>query len=239
MNGTRTPQSLTLRELAQECAKQEATYRRLGEAASDPRFCYELFCQAIVKRDEAAWSLIYAQYEPQIVRWIRQNQAFRSTGQGADYFVSEVFAKFWHAVTPGKFTKQLNTLGAVLLYLKRCVASTLYSYQRTRKWESMCCALEEVHVEVLNSASRRPAERHLVQRTDAEQLWELVKSLLRNEREKVIVENVFLLGKKARQVQTEYPHLFPDVKSVYRTKENLLKRFRRNRNLRNWLPNVA
>lgn len=238
MNQGQDPQSLGLQELAQECANQEALYRKLGDKASDPRFCYELFRRALVQKDEAAWSLIYQQYEPQIVRWIRQNPAFRSTGQDADYFVSEVFAKFWHAVSPQKFSQQLTRLGAILLYLKKCVASTLYSYQRTLKKESMYVALEQVNIGISNPSSERPVEYSVLQKVDVEQLWAVIEPLLKNEQEKVVVESAFLLGKKAKQIQAEYPHLFADTKSIYRTKENLLKRFRRNPKLRAWLSSI-
>ncbi len=233
MNQNRAPSSLGLHELALECANQETQYKKLGERASDPRFCYELFRRAVVHKDQAAWSLVYQQYEPQVVRWIRQNPAFRSTWQTPDYFANEVFAKFWRAVSPQKFTQKLKTLGAVLLYLKKCVASTLYSYLRVLKRESMCSDLEKVKADISNPAAKRPVEHHLLQTLDAEQFWGLIGSLLKNEREKAAMEN-FTLEKKARQIRVDYAHLFADIKSIYRTKENLMKRFRRNPNLKAW-----
>lgn len=232
------PESLGLRELAQRCADQEALYRQHGKEASDPRFCYELFCRAVLHKDEAAWSLIYEQYEPQVVHWIRQNPVFRSTQQPADYFVNASFAKFWRAVSPQTFRKHLKTLGAVLLYLKKCVGSTLYNYQRTTKRESIWSDLDGLAIEPPNPTSERPVEHQLSAEDAAEQLWELIGTLLKGEREQAAMEN-FTLGKKARHIQVDYAHLFDDTKAIYRTKENLLKRFRRNQDLKQWGPPMA
>jgi DNA-directed RNA polymerase specialized sigma24 family protein len=233
MNQHHTLQSLDLHELARECANQEALYRKLGGKASDPRVCYELFRRAVVQKDEAAWSLVYQQYEPQVLRWIRQHPAFASAGKNADDFVSEVFARFWRAVSPDKFSKQLQSLGAVLLYLKKCVASTLYSHQRALKKDRGLRALEEIEIKTKNPAAERPVEHYLAQEVDAEQLWRSIEGILKDDRERAAMEN-YVLEKKARQIRADYAHLFDDAKSIYRVKENLLKRFRRNRNLRTW-----
>ncbi|MGD9100004.1 MAG: hypothetical protein PVF45_05955 [Anaerolineae bacterium] len=233
MNQNRAPESLGLHELALECANQEALYRKLGRDASDPRFCYELFRRAVVHKNEEAWSLVYQQYKPQVISWIRQNPAFRPTQQAPDDFVNEAFAKFWRAVSPKKFTQRLKTLEAVLLYLKKCAASALYNHQRALKRQNMRRALEQVEADLSNPATKHPVEYHILQASNAEQLWGLVESLLKSEREKVAMEN-YILEKKAKQIQADYSHLFADVKSVYRTKENLMKRFRRNPNLKAW-----
>jgi hypothetical protein len=232
MNQNHDPESLDLRELALECANQETLYRESGKEASDPRFCYELFRRAVMHKDQAAWSLVYQQYESQIVRWVRQNPVFRSTQQPADDFVSEAFAKFWCAVSPQLFTKNLKTLGSVLLYLKKCVASTLYNYQRDLKREGQ---FEAIIADISNPGVERPIEDELSRKDAEEQMWELIESLLKNERERAAIEN-FTLEKKAGQIQKDYSHLFVDAKSIYRIKENLMKRFRRNPKLGTWLP---
>jgi RNA polymerase sigma factor (sigma-70 family) len=232
MNPNHDPESLDLRELALECANQENLYRRSGKGTSDPRFCYELFRRAVVHQDQAAWSLVYQQYESQVVHWVRQNPVFHSTQRPADDFVNEAFARFWRAVSPQKFTKNLKTLESVLLYLKKCVASTLYNYQRTIKREER---KESIILEMQNPTVERSVEKQLSKKDAEAQLWELIESLSKNEREKAAIEN-FTLEKKASQIREDYSHLFADAKSIYRTKENLLKRFRRNPKLKIWLP---
>jgi TPP-dependent pyruvate/acetoin dehydrogenase alpha subunit len=72
-----------------------------------------------------------------------------------------------------------------------------------------------------------------VQKLNAEQFWKLIESTLKNEREAAAIEN-YTMEKKARQIRLEYPHLFADINSVYRTKENLMKRWRRDPNLKAW-----
>ena len=232
MNQNHNPESLNLHELALACASQETLYRGAGEEASDPRFCYELFRRAVVHKDQAAWSLIYQQYEAQVAHWIRQNPVFRPAEQRAEDFVNEVFTKFWHAVSPEEFAQKLKTLGSVLFYLKKCVASVLFSHQRTLKRE---CLREAAAVEMSVSVVECSVEEQLSAKFSEAQLWELIASLLKDERERAAMEN-YILEKKASQIQTHYSHLFTNVKAVYRTKENLLKRFRRNPQLQSYLP---
>jgi hypothetical protein len=58
-------------------------------------------------------------------------------------------------------------------------------------------------------------------------LKSLVLSKLKNDQERALFELMYCYDLKPRDVQIEMPNLFPDTRTVYRVKENLLKRLRR------------
>ena len=232
-------QSIQLGKLADHCAEQSQRYRELGAQEADSRYCYELFRRAIVEHDEAAWVHVYQTYEGQVVRWARQCSNYHATGQDAEYFVSIIYTKFWRAMTPTLFTDNLPSLGAVLAYLKRCVQTTLIDYARSRKRDQMLDELGELERVQVHSAEMRPIERRTSGDFDRKQLWQSIRTLLKNDQEQVVMEEVFLLNKKAGRIYADHPDLFKDVNAVYRAKENLLKRLRRNSDLAEWRNRIG
>ncbi|MGB1251139.1 MAG: RNA polymerase sigma factor [Candidatus Promineifilaceae bacterium] len=227
-------QSLQLNKLAENCAEQSQRYRDLGADNADPRYCYELFRRAIVEGDESAWAHLYQTYESQVIRWARQCGNYHATGQDAEYFVSIIYTKFWRAMSPEHFVENLPALGSVLAYLKRCVQTTLIDYTRSRRRDQMLDELGELERVQVDSADIRPIERKTGRDFDRKQLWQQIGTLLKSDQERIVMEEIFLLNKKANHIFTDHPSLFKDVNTVYRVKENLLKRLRRNSDLAEW-----
>lgn len=227
-------QSLSLNALATACGEQSQRYRDLGADQSDSRYCYELFRRAIVNGDQSAWVCIYQTYETQVVRWVRQCSSYRATGQDAEYFVSIIYTKFWRALKPEAFVENLPSLGSVLAYLKRCVQTTLIDYSRSLRRDRMLDELGELERVKVKSADIRPIERKTGYDSDRHELWAQINNLLKSDQERVVMEEVFLLNKKASHIFADHPDLFPNIKSVYRAKENLLKRLRRSSDLNIW-----
>ena len=234
MGNSGTLNTLQLEDIAAECGQQSQRYRELGQAHSDPRYCYELFRRAIVEGLESAWTHVYTAYEGQIVRWVRQCSSYHATGQDAEYFVSIIYTKFWKAVTPDLFSNHLLSLGAVLAYLKRCVQTTLIDFVRSRRKDQMLDELDELERVKVPSADNRPIEQRASRGSDSEALWQQIGELLKNEQERIVLEEVFLLDKKANQIFADHPDTFESVKTIYRIKENLLKRLRRSNSLAEW-----
>jgi hypothetical protein len=55
----------------------------------------------------------------------------------------------------------------------------------------------------------------------------LINQRLADEREQAVVFGSFVLAMKPAELQMRYAHLFSDVREVYRTKQNVLDRLRR------------
>lgn len=234
MQETDVLHTLQLDDLAAECTAQAQRFRELGADEADPRYCYELFRRAVVDRDEGAWLHVYTTYEQQVIRWVRQCGNYHATGQDAEFFVSIIYTKFWRAVRPEQFTERMPTLGAVLAYLKCCVQTTLIDYIRSRRRDTMLEDLGELERVNVHLSEVRPIENRTGGRFERKRLWEQVSALLRSDQERIVLEEAFLLNKKASHIYADHDDVFDDVNTVYRVKENLLKRLRRNSDLAAW-----
>lgn len=212
----------SVESLAQACAEQ-ASRRGMPASGFDP--CYELFRRALaLPPDESAWQAILGQYSRLISYWLGQHSS--------EDAIQEVFLRFWktqHAAG-SLFVARFPNISTVMGYLKRCALAVRFEAWREEErrcllWDRLRdAALVESVLELM-----RPDRGH-----ESFDYRQLVLSRLVDEREHVVFELMYRYDLAPHEVQTERPDLFPDVRVVYRVKENLLKRLKRDRELRRW-----
>ncbi|MCS6844321.1 MAG: hypothetical protein NZ528_08375 [Caldilineales bacterium] len=217
--------SLTLSGLAHRCAEETERFFRRQDYDSAP--CYELFRRATAARDEAAFAVVYSQYRGLVRRWVEQHPAFVGDEE-ADFFVNRAFEKFWHAVTPEKFAR-FPHLKAVLAYLKLCVHSVLVDHARSRGPQAIDQEPEQLELHDWRSEADPLASA--VASLERSELWRLVLSKLQDDRERIVIHGSFVLALKPREIQAQHPNLFASVGEIYRTKQNVLERLRRDKDL--------
>jgi DNA-directed RNA polymerase specialized sigma24 family protein len=226
-------QELSLAVIARRCS--EETERFFLRQDHDSRFGYELFRRAIVDRSEPAWHLVYAQYRPLVAGWVQRHSAFPRSGEEVQYFVNRTFEKMWHAVTPQKFGS-FTDLKSLLRYLQVCVHSAILD--RVRKPEPP--QIEGVNPTTSQQEVTEPSPDELaLDEAAAEELWQLVNRRLRDEKEYVVVYGSFVLALKPRELCQRFDGQFSGPKEVYRIKENVLSRLRRDPQLREILAGDA
>src|SRR5262245_34251742 len=130
---------LHLSELARRCA--EETERFFAGRGHDSQFCFELFRQAIVEGDAAAWDLVYRQSESLVTGWVVRHTALEASGEAAPYFVNRAFEKMWAALTPEKF-RDFPDLKFLLRYLQMCVHSVLMDHLRLAEQAAAVTSLD-------------------------------------------------------------------------------------------------
>jgi len=215
-------QSLTLAGIAHRCTSEtELFFRRQPH---DPRYCFELFRRAILDRDQGAWEHIYRQYRPSVIGWIKRHPAFSDTGEEVQYFVNRAFEKMWLALTPERFGHFPN-LRSLLRYLQMCVHSTIVDVVRAKE-----CPIADAPIEILaaEAPSAEVAVEHTVlNRIEQRAFWHEIETRLNNDLERRVVYGSFVLALKPRELYDRYPNTFRDVRHVYRVKENVLARLRR------------
>jgi DNA-directed RNA polymerase specialized sigma24 family protein len=215
-------QPLVLSGLAHRCASE--TERYFARQAYDPRYCFELFRRAILHRDPRAWEHLYSQYRPLVAGWVRRHPAFSSTDEEAQYFVNRAFEKMWLALTPGRFHR-FPDLKSLLRYLQMCVHSTVLDVVRANE-----CPVADTPVETLaaGGSSDEPAVEHAaLARIRRQEFWREIEARLRSDQERRVVYGSFVLALKPSELYNQYPGTFRDVNHVYRVKENVLARLRR------------
>lgn len=217
---------LTLSGLRHRCAVESDRFFNRQE--HDPRYCFELFRRAINDHNQQAWQFIYEQYRPLVISWVERHSLFPATEEETQYFVNRAFEKMWSAITPAKFERFTN-LKSVLSYLQMCVHSALVDYLRGRE-QAMLIDQENLARIPDDQASR--VEHQVSQQVDSQALWRWLDERLKNEKERRVVYGTFTLAMKPRELYAHYPETFRDVQEVYRVKENIMARLRRDDELK-------
>jgi len=226
-------QLLTLAGIAHRCAQEtELFFRRQRD---DPRYCFELFRRAIVGRSQQAWAHIYTQYRPLVVGWIDRHSAFSDSGEEIQYFVNRAFEKMWNALTPEKFLG-FSDLKPLLRYLQVCVHSAILD--QVRKAEVDVVSIDDETTAKVPWAEGQSSESQVLARVHRQELWQEINARLRNEQERKVVYGTFVLAFKPRELYAQFSETFRDVKEVYRVKENVIARLRRDAELQNFFEGM-
>lgn len=214
------PQHLDLPELVQRCEQQTKFY--FQSQKPDNRYCFELFRRAIQGGDSSIWDNLYPCYSGLVASWVMQHPAYESSGEKVEYFVNGAFAKLVATLTRERF-QGFTELGYILSYLKLCVHSVVVDYQRAVDQASLY-TLEDVGEEASTEAS--PEEQVFV-RAAQEEIWEKVAERLHDEKERAVIQGLFVFDLKPRDLYDQMPTMFSDVDEIYRVKQNVVARLRR------------
>ena len=213
---------LSTSQLLDHCSHERQEFRKERDVSSV--HCYELFRRALAIRDNQAWEAIYGSFLDQVERWIRKHPANIGAGEEVQYFSNRAFEKMWKSITPEKFNRFAN-LASLLAYLKTCIASVLIDDQRKKSAD--ITKLEALEGRGGQSQSDS-LEDVVLEKSESYELWGLCKRLMNSKQEQIVLFSSFTLVMKPREIFDEYPEQFADVDQVYRTKENILSRLRRN-----------
>ena len=221
---------LALEGVARRC-QQETDLFFQGQKY-DPRYCFELFCRAIIGRDQHAWQLVYAQYCPLVAGWVERHPAFPDSGEEAQYFVNRAFEKMWAAMTPDKFS-HFSNLKSLLRYLQMCVHSVILDQIRVAERSAAT-----IHTDRLGATGRTRGpvvEEQALAQVHRQEFWREIDARLRTDKERQVVYGSFILALKPREIHAQFRETFRDVHEVYRVKENVLARLRRDTELHEFI----
>jgi DNA-directed RNA polymerase specialized sigma24 family protein len=223
-------QELSISSIRHRCAQESDRF--FNKKDQDPRYCYELFRRALFERDDLAWNYIYYQYERLVRSWVRKHPSFPITGEEVDYFVNEAYSKLWTAVEPEKFTKFPN-LKSILGYLQTCVWAVIVDFVRLKEFKLVVIAAEDIPHQL--ETEEPELEEKVSDKLNLQAILDLIDGEIKDERENCVFYGSFIKGLKPGEIIDHCKGLFEDVKEVYRVKENLLARLRRNDDLKKFL----
>lgn len=218
--------ALALAGIAQRCARETELF--FQRRRFDPRYCLELFRRAIVDRSQGAWELAYAQYRPLVAGWVQRHPSFPATGEEVQYFVNRAFEKMWVALPSDRFSRFPN-LKSLLRYLQMCVHSAVLDHARAAE---RALVTEEIEGLASSSTTHIIADDNAsLARVYRQEFWDQIGARLRTEKERQVVYGSFVLALKPREIYSRSRDLFGDIREVYRVKENVLARLRRDAEL--------
>ena len=228
-------ESMTIDDVASRCAVE--TDRFFAGQPHDSRYCFELWRRAIEERQERAWSLVFAQYRPLVIGWAQRHPSFGGCGEEPQYVCNAAFTKLWAAVTPARFAGFAD-LRSLLRYLQMCVHSAIADLVRTNErmvllsdQEDLARAHHASAGQLTRAESVVEPEEQVLDHLESERLWQEIQVRLRDEREWIVVRASFVLNLKPREILVHYQEHFGSIREIYRIKENVLERLRRDRDL--------
>lgn len=213
---------LTLAGVAHRCAQESERYfKRLTH---DPRFCLKLFQKAILEHNERAWGLVFKQYRPLVLKWVRNHRSFSSCEEEDEYFVNRAFDRMWTALKPEKFDSK-EDLKSLLAYLHMCASSAIIDHVRTLKHLKLVPIVNE-EVSNLPSDDKIP-EDQVNEKIRAQEVWDRLNHLLRDDKERIVAYTSFVLALPPREIQSEHLENFRDINEIYGIKQRIIERLRR------------
>ncbi len=219
---------LAVDELAQKCRQETNNYFK--HQVHDDRYCFELFRRAIQEQDKYAWDMICVQYQSLVTGWVSQHSGFEASGEEAEFFVNGAFGKISGTLSPEKF-QSFSDLGYLLRYLKMCVHSVITDYNRAADYADLS-ALDEAEEE--ESPELSPEEQALDQ-SNRQTFWNLTRTRLHDEKERLVIHGSFVLDLKPQEIYDHFQSAFSDVDEIYRVKQNIISRLRRDSEFRKLL----
>jgi len=221
-------QQMAVADLADQCGQE--TDRYFHQQSSDSSFCFELFRRAIQESNQAAWETICIQYQPLVSGWVRQHSGFQDSGEEIQFFVNGAFGKIYTTITPVKFAG-FSDLGSLLRYLKLCVFSVIIDFVRSSE-QITPYSLEEASKTV---STDPPVEEQQSDQAYQRAFWEWINARLNDYKERLVIYGSFVLALKPQEIYDLFQNRFDDVDEIYRVKQNVISRFRRDSEFRKFL----
>ena len=119
-------------------------------------------------------------------------------------------------------------MAAALRYLKLClqgaVIDSLRAFSRTRE-----LPLPDPGADIHSMEEPSTEDDY-----ESNELWEAIRGLLPNGRERRLAYLLYISGLKARDIVRFYPQEFGDIQEVYRLTRNIVERLSRHRDQIRW-----
>lgn len=216
------PREMSLSELTDRCANEIQRFRQ--REPHDDQYCLEIFRRALLQRNEQAWALLYQRFGSIVLSWIRRHsdrEAACRLNSEEDY-VALTFERFWKTSVSSNQRLEFDNLGGALKYLHSCVNGAIVDALRGQLKETI----------LPESGFEEPVAPEDETNSD---VWEAVKSLLPNERERQLAYLLYYCGLKPREIVQRFPQEFSNVQVIFRLTRNILDRLKRKKDRLRWL----
>jgi hypothetical protein len=213
---------LSVSTLVEQCRWEIRAYRR-GELSNET-YGLELLSRAIVQGDQDAWAGIQQCLGELVRGWLRSHPGREAAcrWESEENYVALAFERFWLATTRQQvaFTTFAGALAYLCASLNGAMLDTLRAYSRPR--------------EVPLPLPGAWGEPHVEDQTDSGDLWEILQTILPNERERRLAYLLYHCGLKPREIVRFCPQEWSDVQEIYRLRRNILERLLRNADQLRW-----
>lgn len=216
-------QSMSVLELEKNCLQEMGRYWH-GEKVSG-QYGLALFYRAMGQRDAQAWEALQRCFIGLVRSWFYRHAKWELalTLDTEENYIAQAFTRLWYASMKNPDLR-FATLGAALDYLRASlnavIIDTLRIYARAK--------------EVPLPDPGSPGEPLVEDMTEGGEVWDIICSMITNEREKRVAYLYFFCGLKVREILQFCPQEFRDAQELYALRRNLFKRLMRNADQIRW-----
>ena len=209
---------LALEELARHCAQQTDLYRRRME--HDLRYCLEIVRRAVKRRDEHAWEIFEEQSGSQVASWVRRHPGYEQCSESVDDLVRHAFEKLWTTFSSDlSKVDRFTSYPRWMQYLQTCVHSVIVDALRSNR------PFKEIPEDLTVDGPPPPS-------VAGRELWAYISGVLKDDQEKLVTEAYYLHGIEPQKLFEQFPSRFESVREIYRIRQNVLARLRRDARFR-------
>lgn len=215
--------ALSIESLTAQCSREIDNYCK-GEPWTD-EYGLELLRRAIVQGDQEAWAGVQHCFNGLVRRWLRRHpkREVACRLESEENYVAQTFERFWQATALTRHVEFI-TLAAALQYLRASlngvILDTLRAYARPR--------------EVTLPEPGEAGEPYMEDVNDSSELWEIIQTMLPDEREQRLAYLLFHCGLKSREIMRFCPQEWGDVREIYRLRRSIMERLLRNADQLRW-----
>jgi hypothetical protein len=223
LQSTSLSSELSLPVLAARCLREIDNYHR--GAPYTERYGLELFHRALMQSDQEAWTWVQHCFEGLVRGWVRchPQRAVACRRMGEEHYVAQAFERFWQATAFNQQVK-FRTLAAALQYPRAsahgAILDTLRTYARPQ--------------EVPLPGPRAPGEPSMEDVACGSEFWDILKSLLSNQREQRLAYLLFHCGLGPREIVQFYSPEWSSVQEIYALRRTIMERVLRHVDFLRW-----
>lgn len=195
--------------------------RHRSKEPFDDRYCVEILRRALVEQTDEAWSVLQQCFSETIRIWIHShhNSYAALLYDSEENYIAQTFSRFWYAVRDHRIA--FTTLYAALSYLHATLNGVMMDTLRSNlRFRSREMPFPEP------DCFQEPVAEDSI---DGQSIWDSIRFLLNDERERRLAYLLYYCGLKPRDIVMRCSQEFSDVKEVYRLNSNIITRLRRNR----------
>ncbi len=200
-------------ELAAHCL-MEIEHYHLGEPYTD-EFGFELLCRATIQGDQEARVWMQRCYGGMVLGWLYRHPCSTAACrlESEANYVARAFERFWEATVLTQ-NVEFTTLAAALQYLQACLNGAILNTLR----------ISALSIELLLPEPGEPREQHVEETTESSEVWEILQTMLPDEREKRLAYLSFHCGLKPREIMRFCPWEFSDLHEIYHLRRSIMER---------------
>ncbi len=207
--------SMNSSTIAGHCPCEIEDYR--SNESHDDQYYLEMFHRALANHEPDAWELLQHCFSPLVRTWMRnhpqRNLACRYELE--EHFITNTFTRVWHASLCSRL--EFDSLVAALSYMKLSlqgtILDTLRAYAHPR----------EVPLTNADSATISSEKQVIKDGYKSSDLWEIIKSLLHNDRERRLAYLLFHCGLKPREIVCYHSVEIGEVQEIIFLTRNIIE----------------